>query len=81
MLIRIRNISSNVCYEIIAKNIEVNDEDIQNVSPNPIYCEIIPRNVQVGEDNGQNISSDIYYEAPEKIISKKNECYTAQKDL
>ena len=67
--------------KIIAKNIEVNEEDIQNVSPNPRYCDTIPRNVQVSEDNGQNISSNICYEAPKEIISKENECYATLRDV
>ena len=54
---------------------------MQNVSPNAIYYETIPRNVQVSEDNVQNISSNICYEATEKIISKKNECYATLKDM
>ena len=65
----------------IANNIEVSEEDVQNVSPNPIYYETIPRNVQVSEDNVQNISLNICYEATEKIISKKNECYVTLKDV
>ena len=65
----------------IAKNIEVNEEDIQKVSHNPRFCDTIPRNVQVSEDNEQNISSNICYEATEKIISKKNECYATLKDV
>ena len=65
----------------IVNNTEVNEEDIQKVSPNSINDETIPRNVQVSEDNGQNISSNICYEATEKIISKKNECYATLKDV
>ena len=68
------NISSNICYETTAKNIEVSEEDVQNVYPISIYYETIPGDVQVSEHEVQNVSSNICYEATEKIIAKENEC-------
>ena len=51
---------------VSSETIEICEEDIQNVSPNPIY---------------QNISSNICYEASEKIIPIRNECYATLKEV
>ena len=59
---RVNDDIQNVSSEII----EVSEENIRNVSPNPIY---------------QNISSNICYEASENIISNKNECYATLKEV